>query len=551
MAELQHTLDERLRRSDLPAPPGLSERMKAQSLMGLSIAVIHGGRIHWAQAFGEGRAGVPATADTRFQAGSVSKPFAALGALRLAEATGVGFDDDLRASLKGWQPPPEAEGSAPRYTLRRLLSHSAGLSQHGFPGYAQDALQPTLAQILDGLPPANTEAVRPVLPAGQAWRYSGGGSTIAQLWVESRSGEPFAQAQQRLLLQPLGLQRSHFGPPPAGAAAADYAQSHQGRTPEPGGWRIYPEQAAAGLWTTPSDIATLLLAVQRAAAGEPGVISPAIAKAATEVVLAPSSMGFFIDDKPARFGHNGSNQGFESLSFAFKDRGEGLVLMANGQNNWPMFEAIVRTMARIYDWPGLAATEAARDQGLPHAASGWVGDYSLPGGKPLRVRLNGGQLWLERGPGDWKRLWRDADGRFGTDDGLQRLTFSASGLHLPDTATPLPRQALSRAKLPTVYLRGSFNQWQTGQALKPVAPGRWRTELELPAGRHEFKLGDADWALVNLGGERQEAVTPGRQTLLTARGSNLLLDLPSSGGYRVDLRFDDSPAKPSLQLTRL
>ncbi len=554
IAALERSLDAELRRADQPAPPGLAARMQQLPLRGLSIAVIHQGRVHWARGFGDARDGVPVTPETRFQAGSISKAVAALGTLALAESRGVKLDDDLRPMLKRWQPAAEtAEPAVPRYTLRRLLSHSAGLGQGGFPGYTRGAALPTLPQILDGLPPANTGPVRPLQAPGADFRYSGGGTTIVQLWVEDVSGQPFAAQMQQWVLQPLGLVHSQYEPP---AVADDprFAMSYQGRTPEPGGARVYPERQAAGLWSTPSDIATAWIAVQRALAGQSSPVSAATARAVTTAVTPLTSVGFFIDGgagSAQRFGHNGSNQGFESFSTAFVNRGEGVVIMANGQSTWGLVDAVVRTLARVYQWPGMAAPAALADQALPLQAAHWVGQYQPQDGRPLQVRRHQDMLYLASGPGSWQRLWRTDSGAYTTAFGRPLLRFTAAGLVTAEGNAALPRQALVPLRWPAVYLRGSFNNWQAQQTLQTVTDGQWRLQFELPAGRHEFKLGDANWQTVNLGGSRSGGVDLDSWTPLAAQGSNLVVDIAAGGPYLLELEASDSPSPPRLRLSRV
>ena len=549
VAELQRTLDAPLRRADQPAPPGLLARMQAEGIPGLSIAVIHQGRLHWAQGFGEARAGVPMTADTRLQAGSISKALAALGTLRLAQAKGVGLDQDLSPLLQRWQPP--AEDGPPRYTLRRLLSHTAGLGVHGFPGYAVDAPLPTVVQILDGQAPANTPAVRPVQPAGQGFRYSGGGSTVVQLWVEDQSGQAYADAMQAWVLGPLGMTASSYAQPPR-APLQQHAYSHQGLAkPEPGGWRVYPEQQAAGLWTTPTDLSRMLLAMQAARRGEAGPIDPALARTATTTVAWPVGLGFFLDgspEQPKRFGHNGSNQGFESMAVADLDGGEGLVLMANTNGTWGLMEAVRRTLARVYGWPDEQAPLAVAQQALPPAARTWLGEYALPGRKPLRLRLHQGALWVDSGPGHWHRLWLTSDGSYVSEEGLRDLRFSAAGLQLGKGSDWVARQPLTPRRLPAMFLRGSMNDWQATQRLQQRRDGLWQVEFSLPAGRHEFKIGDAQWGEVDFGSASADPVTPGRWQPLMARGSNLQLAPERPTRYRLQLRVSDSPAPAQWRL---
>lgn len=534
IAELERGLDAPLRRAGQPALPGLSAQMRAMQLRGYSIAVIHEGTIHWARGFGEARAGVPVTPETRFQAGSISKPVGALTALRFAAQQGVGVDADLRSQLRSWSPPDDPQAAA-RYTLRRLLSHSAGLGQHGFPGYPREGVLPSTAQILDGLPPANTGAVRAVQAPGEGFRYSGGGSTVVQQWLEDQSGKPYAQLAQQLVLQPLGMAHSQAHPP---GDDTGFAHSHQRGVAEPGGFRRYPEGIAAGLWSTPSDLARLLIAVQDARAGRPSPIEAEVARSATARVLGPTSMGFFVEEKS--FGHNGSNQGFESMASAALDGRNGFVLMANGNGSWQLMDGVARTLARVYGWKEREAPLALANQKAPAAWKRHEGDYGS-----WRVRWADNALWWAMGPGGWQRLWITGPEQFALDSG-DRLRFEGSTLITPQGSLPRAEPAPPPAWTP--YFRGSVNNWTATQALRRVGKGRWQIELALPAGKQEFKIGDPEWNTVNLGGGGQ--VAPGTWQVLSARGGNLLLDLPTAGRYRVELELDDSPRPARLRLTK-
>jgi CubicO group peptidase (beta-lactamase class C family) len=562
IAEIERTLDARLIRPDQPAPPGLTTQMRNFSLPAVSVAVIRKGEIHWARAWGEARPGVPATADTRFSAGSISKPVGALAALRLAEARGIAIDADLRPMLKRWQ--PAAEDGPPRYTLRRLLSHSASLSTHGFGGYAADAPLPTIEQILDGLPPANSPAVRPLSPPVSGFKYSGGGSTIVQLWVEEQTGLPYAQAMQTWVLQPLGMRQSAFEQPPR-EALAQHAFSHQGvGKPEPGGWRVYPEMEAAGLWATPSDLARMLIAVQKARgdastgtdATGAGGLSGSVARTATERVTERTSPGFFLDGK--RFGHNGSNQGFESAALIGAETGDGVVIMINSQNSWALVDALVRTVARVYGWPEMAAPRAAAQQRLGAQARRWEGSYTVSDGSTISLRMAQGTLWLQPGPGAWERLVRTTDGRFTTERAQPMFSLSDAGLRgmVTDFGEPLDPSLLSPRKpvpkgVPEISMRGSLSNWQPGAVLKPVGKGRYVAEIDIPAGKHEFKIADAQWQRVNLGGTGPGAIQPGTWTTLQWQGGNLLVDNAQPGRWRLELDAPDRPTPARLRLTRL
>jgi CubicO group peptidase (beta-lactamase class C family) len=562
IAEIERTLDARLVRTDQHAPAGLPAQMRQFGLPAVSMAVIHQGRIHWARAWGEARPGVAATTETRFAAGSISKSVAALAALRFAEASGVDLDRDLRSMLRGWQ--PAAEEGPSRYTLRRLLSHSASLSTPGFGGYAVDTPLPTLPQVLDGLPPANSPAVRPLDPAVMGFRYSGGGTTIVQLWMEEQTGMHFAQAMQAWVLKPLGMAHSHFDQPPREAIELHaFAHPRSGQI-EPGGWRVYPEAQAAGLWSTPSDIARVLIAVQAARGATTAVtdasdarpLSAAVARSAIQRATDRTSPGFFLDG--GRFGHNGSLQGFESAAMIGTETADGLVIMFNSQNTWPVLDAVVRTVARIYGWPEMAAPRMATQQKLPPDAARWAGSYTASDGSVITLRTAAGALWLQPGIGAWERLIRTTDNRFTTAVGQPLLAVSEGGLRgfLSEFGEPLDSSVLSPrrplpAKPPAISMRGSLSNWQPGAVLKPSGRGRFVTELDVPAGRHEFKIADAQWQSVNLGASGTEAVTSGQWTELAWRGGNLVLEAEVAGRWRLELHAPDRPVPPQLRLTRL
>ncbi len=233
------------------SPPtfDLQERMKHYQVPGVSIAVMEGGRIVFAKAYGMADVETKraATPETLFQAASISKPVAAMVAMRLVEQGKLSLDEDVSRKLKAWKLPASPALAQQKITLRRLLSHTAGTTVHGFEGYAPGTPVPTLLQVLKGDPPANSKPVVPELEPGSRWRYSGGGYQIVQLLIEEATGLPFAAAARELILQPLGMRTSTFEQPlPATLrmrAATGYRPA--GR-PVEGRYHTYPEQAAAG-----------------------------------------------------------------------------------------------------------------------------------------------------------------------------------------------------------------------------------------------------------------------------------------------------------------
>ncbi len=374
----------------------LEQMIRRTKLPGLSIAVIEDGAIAWARGFGVREAGKEAPIDeaTLFQAASISKPVAALGALILAERGELDLDTDVNEMLTRWKLPQGNGSDASRVTPRHLMSHTAGLTVHGFPGYAIDAKRPTLAQILDGEAPAKTAAIGVEFPVG-ASRYSGGGYTVLQMLMEDVAERPFEELLRELVLEPLGMERSTFAQPLPELLQANAASGHrssdQGRQaePVPGRWHVYPERAAAGLWTTPSDLARFLIAVRAAARGEKrSVLSEDTAREmltpqfGTSSGLGPSLT--FTGDEVVAFGHGGTNRGFRCDATMNLQTGDGVVVMLHSDNGAPLSEARL-IVSTNYEW----VREVHVDLEILES---YEGKYRLNSREVFDLRLQNGQL---------------------------------------------------------------------------------------------------------------------------------------------------------------
>ena len=278
--------------------------------------------------------GEAVTPETLFQACSISKPVTAVAVVRLAQEGILDLDEDVNDYLTSWKVPKMAS-SQPRVTLRQLLGHVAGTTVHGFPGYEPDSSLPTTVEVLDGKPPANTEPVRVTGVPGAGFRYSGGGITIVQQVMTDLLKQPFPTLMRELVLDPLGMTASTFEQPLHPSRWPEAATGHhEDGTPVPGGWHVYPEMAAAGLWTTSSDLARVIIEVQRAWAGlDTAILSQRTARE----MLSPQSggpvgIGFWVEEgHSVRFFHGGDNDGFKCLLTGGVDAGTGMVIMTNGQ----------------------------------------------------------------------------------------------------------------------------------------------------------------------------------------------------------------------------
>lgn len=346
----------------------LDERMRFYRVPGVSIAVIDDYRVVWTYAAGlrDVAAGAPATTATLFQAASMSKPVAAAGILRLFEMKQLNLDADVNTLLKSWHVamPP---GSTEYVTMRRLLSHNAGINVHGFVGYDRDAPLPTLVQVLNGTPPANSPAIRVTAVPGSKTQYSGGGTSIAQQVAVDVSGEPFAPFMQQTLLAPLGMTDSTFAQPLPQAWWPRAADGYYGNgKPVHRGWHVYPTMAAAGLWTTAADLATFVIAIQNALRGEG---KPPIDATVAREMTTKASEGFGLGPglAPGYFSHNGANEGFQGVFIGLGTGGRGVVVLTNSDNGMLLADEVVHSVANAYGWPVLQS-QAKRAIALPEAA---------------------------------------------------------------------------------------------------------------------------------------------------------------------------------------
>ncbi len=333
-------------------PHTLTERMRAYHVPGASIAVIDDYRVVWKYAAGlrDVAAAEPVTTATLFQAASMSKPVAAAGILRQFEQRHLSLDADVNTLLRSWHLAMPAN-STQLVTMRRLLSHSAGINVHGFAGYDRDAQLPSLLQVLNGAPPANSPVIRVTGVPGSKTEYSGGGTSIAQQVAVDVSGEPFAPFTQQTLLGPLGMRNSTFDQPLPEVLWTRAADGYYGNgKPVHRGWHVYPTMAAAGLWTTPADLATFVIAVQNAlrGRGEPPIDATVAREMATR---ASQGFGLGLGVAAGYFAHNGANEGFQGIFIGLDSGGRGVVVMTNSENGILLADEVVHSVAKAYHWP--------------------------------------------------------------------------------------------------------------------------------------------------------------------------------------------------------
>jgi len=334
---------------------GLDKRMQALHVRGVSIAVIQNYQVEWAKGYGfaDLESKRPVTAGTLFQAGSISKPVAAVAAMKLVEMGKLRLDDSVNTFLKSWKLPDSDFTKEEKVTLRRIMSHSAGLTVHGFPGYAAGEAVPSIVDVLDGKKPANTPPIRVDIVPGTLLRYSGGGYTIMQLAMIDVTGKSFPALMHDLVLSKADMRDSTYEQPLPGLAGAAASGYRANGDAVPGKYHTYPEMAAAGLWTTATDLARFAIEIQKSREGRSNKI---LSKATVEEMLReqkkPYGLGFALEqvDGSSRFGHGGADEGFQALFSATMD-GQGFVIMTNSDNGIRLANEIALSIAAAYGWP--------------------------------------------------------------------------------------------------------------------------------------------------------------------------------------------------------
>ena len=428
----------------------IEERMKQWKVPGMSVAVVKDFKVEWARTYGikDIDTKEPVTAETLFQAGSISKPVAAMVALKRVQDGKIALDENINNKLVTWKLPDNDFTAKKKVTLANLLSHTAGLTVHGFPGYAVGEKIPTLPQVLDGTEPANTAAVRVDMEPGTKFRYSGGGTTIAQLAIMDIEKQPFPQIAKETVLGPLNMTNSTYSQPLPDDWRRKTASGHRGDgTLVPGKIHIYPEMAAAGLWTTPTDLAKFGIEVQLSHAGKSNKI---LKKDLIDKMVTPFmeqvGLGFFIDKRgnSVYFGHDGADEGFRAMMLMHREKGYGAVIMVNSDNGQIMPE-VMRSIAREYNWDEflppvneLISLDAAR-------LDEYTGRFQVNPDRILTVAREETKL-IVRPTADLKfELLPIADGTFIRREGVLKYTFVRGAAGVSELQVTLPAGNIAKA----------------------------------------------------------------------------------------------------------
>jgi len=354
----------------------LAERMAHYQAPGVSVAVIDEYELDWAKGYGVRAAdeGEAVTAQTLFHAGSVAKSLSAAATLTLVEQGLLNLDDDVNNVLVSWRVPENEYTKVEKVTLRRLLSHSAGLKDgltdrgpdDPMPAYVtfgDEVRGATLQQLLEGMPEDDIEPTRVVQVPGTGYRYANADYAILELLVEDRVGRPFEDLMQAAVLDRLGLASSSFHQPlPQHLRTLSASEHTLDGKPVAGGRANFPFHAAGSLWTTPGDLAVFMIDLMRAYQGGTGhLLSPQMAQQMLspqiEIQDSPLSdaYGLGVDLQDTSQGpavwHTGGTWGSCSVIWFYPQIGKGAVVMTNSASGSLLRFEILLSIAPAYGWP--------------------------------------------------------------------------------------------------------------------------------------------------------------------------------------------------------
>ena len=392
----------------------LEGRMKHHNVMGVSIAVVHDFKLEWVKGYGWADVSEKrlVTEKTLFQAASISKSLNGVGVMKLVQDGKIDLDTDINQYLTSWKFPYDTVSKNKLITVAALLSHTAGLTIHGFPGYARGDTIPTLQQILDGQKPANTEAVRSFTEPGAGVVYSGGGVTISQLIVMDVTHQPYDEFMQKNVLDPMGMKGSFFTQPPARSDSSLLATGYKADgTPVKGKYHIYPEQAAAGLWTNPADLGKYIIETVLSYNGKSNrVLTPEFTRLRLTPVMQDAATGVFVERKDSSFyfSHGGANEGFTCYYVGDLISGNGMVIMTNSDNG-SLSDEVANSVATVYGWKDyyqpVLKTVVEVDEAVLDT---YVGKYGAEG-EVTTIRREGRNLLISPYPGFWVTAYFTSD----------------------------------------------------------------------------------------------------------------------------------------------
>ena len=419
----------------------LAELMTRFNVPGVSIAVIRDFQIHWAKGYGvaDVATGAPVNTETMFQAASISKPVAAMAVLRAVQDGLFTLDTDINQILTSWKLEGGEFTKDRPVTPRTLTSHTSGLGDgFGFPGYDPSDSVPTVVQFLQGSKLSNVGVIFMERPPMTLMEYSGGGVTLMQQALSDARKRPFADIMRDDVLRPIGMTRSTYEQPLPESFDRNAARAHSRDGKAMGAkWRIHPEQAAAGLWTTPTDLARFAIEVQRAASGQSNRV---LSRAIVQEMLSPVGVGEyavgFAMQKLGQgwyFAHGGSNWGFRGTLLAHKAKGYGLAILTNADQGGAVANELSRRIQRVYEWDSFAEpaprgyrppVERTEITVAESVLRSYVGEYQVTPQLSITITLEDGRLQAQPTGQSKATMFAEAQDKFFLRVANVQVTFT-------------------------------------------------------------------------------------------------------------------------------
>jgi CubicO group peptidase (beta-lactamase class C family) len=407
----------------------LADRLEYYKVPGVSLAVISDYKIEWAKGYGVLEAGgtTPVTTETLFQAASISKPVTALAVLKMVEEGIFNLDENVNKKLITWKLPENEFTSEKKVSLRGLLSHSAGVTVHGFRGYSHGEEVPTLLQVLDGEKPTNSDPIRVDILPGTKYRYSGGGFCIVQQLLIDNKNMPFPKIMEETILSPLHMTNSLYEQPLSKEKIANTAVGHKrDGNPIEGKWHTYPEMAAAGLWTTPSDLARFAIELMLALSGESNqLISQEMIKQMLTPQQVNNGLGIFVEgeDFNFHFSHGGGNEGYRCFLVAYPERRQGAVIMTNADNGWQLYSEILRSIDSEYGWGNFIPKEKILAEVNAEIYDAYIGTYQVSPDFSFIITRENDRLYAEVAEMGKSEIYPESEITFFPKDVDASITF--------------------------------------------------------------------------------------------------------------------------------
>jgi len=408
----------------------IQQRMSLYKIVGISVAVVNDYKIEWAKGYGwaDSSEKRPVTPSTIFEPGSISKSLNGVGVLKLAQHNQIDLFADINNYLTSWKFPYDKTSNGKKITMANLLSHTAGLTVHGFEGYEVGDSIPTIQQILDGKRPANSESVRSDMELGIKHVYSGGGTTISQLIINDITQQPYDKWMYENVLKPIGMTNSSYSQPQPKEKQNLMATGYLQNSPVKGKYHVYPEQAAAGLWTTPTDLCKFIIETQLSLKGKSNKV---LSQKETELQLSSyidssSGLGVFIHNPLGTkyFTHDASNEGFSGTYFGSYEGGNGIAIVCNSYDGSILMNELFISVARVYHWKDFGAKEAVVKKAVKlkgDRANKFIGYYQE--GTSINEIYKKGDNYYFQAQGEPWQIYFTGDSSFINLESISEKTF--------------------------------------------------------------------------------------------------------------------------------